>query len=49
VRRIALSAGGMVADLAPGVAEHFVAAEIKHFGYDDLDRAIAWASGRADR
>ena len=49
VRRIALAAGGKLADVAPGLAEHFVAAEIKHFDYDDLDGAIAWASGRADR
>jgi hypothetical protein len=46
VRRIALAAGGRLADLAPRLAEHFVAAEIRHFDYGDLDRAIAWASGR---
>jgi hypothetical protein len=49
VRRIALAAGGKLADLAPRLAEHFIAAEIKHFDYGDLDRAIAWASGGADR
>jgi hypothetical protein len=36
-------------DVVPRLAEHFVTAEIKHFEYDDLDRAIVWASGRADR
>jgi hypothetical protein len=49
VRRIALAVGGRLADLAPALAEHFVAAEVKHFGYGDLDDAIAWASGRAER
>jgi SpoIIAA-like len=49
VRRIAVAAGGRLADLAPKLAEHFIAAEIKHFDYEDLDRAIAWAGGRADR
>ena len=49
VRRIALAAGGRLADLAPTLAGHFVAAEIRHFAYDDLEAAIAWASGRAGR
>jgi hypothetical protein len=49
VRRIALAAGGKLADLAPTLAGHFIAAEIRHFDYDDLDGAIAWASGRAER
>jgi len=47
VRRVALSAGGQLATLAPGLAEHFVKAELRHFGYEELDRAIAWASGDA--
>jgi hypothetical protein len=45
VRRVALCAGGTLAALGPRLAEHFVAAEVQHFAYDDLDRAIAWASG----
>jgi hypothetical protein len=49
VRRIALAAGGKLADLAPRLAEHFVAAEVRHFDYDDVDRAIAWASARGDK
>jgi hypothetical protein len=49
VRRVALCAGGTLAALGPGLAEHFVAAELRHFGYDDLDRAIAWASGSSAR
>lgn len=47
IRRIALAAGGRLAEWAPTLAEHFVQAEVRHFGYDELDRAIAWASGRA--
>ena len=32
------------------LGEHFVEAEIKSFGYDELDSAIAWASeGAAPR
>ena len=45
VRKIALAASGRLAEWAPKLAEHFVDAEVRHFGYDELDRAIAWASG----
>ena len=47
VRRVALAADGTQADLIVGLAEHFVHAEIKRFGYDDLDEAVAWAAGPA--
>lgn len=43
VRRVAVCAGGTLAALAPRLTEHFVKAEIRHFGYDDLEAAIAWA------
>ena len=46
-KRIALAADGRLAGVAPRIAEHFVSAEIKSFGYDDLDAAVAWASGSA--
>jgi len=45
VRRVALAADGKQADLIAGLAEHFVHAEIKRFGYDGLDEAVAWAAG----
>jgi stage II sporulation SpoAA-like protein len=45
VRRVALAADGKRADLIAGLAEHFVHAEIKRFGYDGLDEAVAWAAG----
>ncbi|MCA9684604.1 MAG: STAS/SEC14 domain-containing protein [Myxococcales bacterium] len=43
--RVALAADSKLADLGPALAEHFVAAEIRHFGYGELDAAIAWAGG----
>jgi hypothetical protein len=49
VRRVALAADGTVADLAPHLAEHFARAEVKHFDYDELDDAIAWAGGAEQR
>ena len=45
VRRVALAADTALADLLPRLAEHFVQAELRHFGYDELDDAIAWAAG----
>jgi|HubBroStandDraft_5_1064220.scaffolds.fasta_scaffold123767_2 hypothetical protein len=34
---------GGFAQLAPHLAAHFVKAELKHFGYGELDRAVEWA------
>jgi hypothetical protein len=44
IRRVALCVEGTMAELVPRVAEHFVDAELRHFAYDDVDRAIDWAS-----
>jgi hypothetical protein len=44
VRRVALAADSRLAGLAPHLAEHFVQAEIKAFGYDELDKALEWAA-----
>jgi SpoIIAA-like len=45
VRRLALATDSKLANLAPTLVEHFVRAEVKCFGYDELDRAVAWAAG----
>ncbi|MDQ2707220.1 MAG: STAS/SEC14 domain-containing protein [Actinomycetota bacterium] len=44
VRRVALVADSKLATLAPHLVEHFVRAEVKNFGYDELDEALAWAA-----
>lgn len=44
IRRVALAADGKIAKLAPALVENFVGAEIQHFGFGELDRAIEWAS-----
>ncbi len=49
VRRIALAADTRLASLAPSIAELFIQAEVKSFGYDELSAAIAWAGGRATK
>lgn len=46
IRRVAVAAESRFAEIGPALAEHFISAEIKGFGYDELDRAIEWA-GRA--
>lgn len=45
IKRIAISSDAPLASLTPRVAEHFVEAEIKNFGYEKLDDAIGWARG----
>jgi hypothetical protein len=47
VSRIALAADSKLASLAPRLAQHFVAADIKQFAYDGLEAAIAWAGEEA--
>ena len=45
VKRIALATDGRLANLGPRIGEHFVRAEVRSFGYDELDAAVAWACG----
>lgn len=47
VKRLALSADSQLASLAPRLAEHFVAAEVKSFPYESLQDAIAWAASKS--
>ena len=44
VNRVALAADGKLVTLAPRLAEHFIHAEVKSFGCDELEDAIAWAA-----
>jgi hypothetical protein len=46
VGRIAVAADGVLADAGPSLADYFVEADVKHFGYDHLDEAIRWAAGQ---
>jgi hypothetical protein len=47
ISRIALAADSKLASVGPRIAEHFIKAEVKVFGYDDLEAAIVWAGGPA--
>ena len=46
VRRVAVSADGTLAEVAPRLAEHFISAEVRQFGYQELDSALDWAAQR---
>jgi stage II sporulation SpoAA-like protein len=46
VRRVAVAGDRHVARPVLKLAERFVKAELKHFGYDELDQAVAWAARR---
>ncbi|MCC2274409.1 STAS/SEC14 domain-containing protein [Streptomyces sp. ET3-23] len=48
IGRIALAADSRAASLVPQLANHFVQAEVRRFGYDELDEALAWAAGSPD-
>ena len=43
-RRVAIAADGTMASLLPELARHFVEAEVKHFGFDELEKACHWAA-----
>lgn len=44
VKRLAVSADGVMAELGPRLAQHLVDAEARHFAYDEFEQALAWAS-----
>jgi hypothetical protein len=46
IRRVALAVDGPVAHIAPPLVDLFVQAEMKQFGYDDLEAAIVWAGAQ---
>lgn len=42
IAKVAAVADEGVVAILPAIADRFVKADVKHFGYDDLDSAIAW-------
>jgi stage II sporulation SpoAA-like protein len=46
VHRVAVCSDSKLVKIAPRLAEHFIAAEIRPFGYDELDAAVAWAGAK---
>jgi hypothetical protein len=44
IRKVAAVTDSGFLAIMPHIANHFVAAEVKHFEYRDKDRALAWLS-----
>lgn len=44
IKRVAAVADGAVLSLMPAVADHFVAAEVKHFEFNQEAQAMKWLS-----
>ena len=42
IKRVAVVTDSKFMSVAPGIANHFVSAEIKHFNYTDMDAAKKW-------
>lgn len=45
IRRVALCTDSAIGNVAPRVARHFVAAEVRAFKSAELELAMAWAAG----
>ncbi|MGQ0480267.1 MAG: STAS/SEC14 domain-containing protein [Pseudonocardia sp.] len=45
IRRVAVAIDGPVAELAPKLAGRLLHPQVRHFRYDELDRAHSWAAG----
>jgi hypothetical protein len=42
VEKVAVVADGVIADILPGIAGHFVHAEVRHFDFSRENEALAW-------
>jgi len=42
IKRLALVTDSRLGEIAPAIGKHLVAAEIRHFGFGEKDKALAW-------
>jgi tRNA U38,U39,U40 pseudouridine synthase TruA len=42
IRRVAIVSDGEILKIVPAIAQHFAAAELRQFPFDEIDRALAW-------
>ena len=51
IERVAVAVDGILADVMPGIADHFVHAQVRHFDFVREDDALAWIdqTGKAQR
>jgi hypothetical protein len=45
IRRVAAVSDALALTVLPVLARHFVAAEVKHFPFDQREAAMAWLTG----
>jgi hypothetical protein len=48
VQKVALVSDARILEIGPRIAEHFVAASLRHFPADRLDQALAWVAERVE-
>ncbi len=48
IRRVALAGDSKLTSFLPDLADHFVEAELKSFGFDELDKAKTWAAAPSE-
>ena len=48
IQRVAAVTDSGFLSIMPLVAQHFVRAEVRHFPYQDKEKALAWLSGSVD-
>ena len=46
IARIALVTDSPVGQIAPVLVRHFIQAEVRHFAYDDGEKAMNWLTGK---
>jgi hypothetical protein len=49
IKKVAAVTDSGFLSILPGIADHFVKAEIRHFEYDDRDDAMEWLMEDADQ
>lgn len=49
IKKVAAVTDSGFLSILPGIADHFVKAEIRHFEYDDRDDAMEWLMKDADQ
>jgi hypothetical protein len=42
IQRVAIVTDSKLGEIGPGIAKHFVSAQLKHFSFDDFDKAKQW-------
>ncbi len=45
IKRVAIVTDSKLGSIVPGIAKHFVSAEIKHFEYEDMNSSKTWIKG----